>query len=943
MGRTYKKKFTSKNRGVKNLQLPHGSVPGTPQSMALIDYNNVVVIHNQGNANSTAHIRLYNRTQGFVKNSDTLTHNLGHCNGATYCSKDKRIYCTGYNGSSNVGKIVVFNLNFKQVYSFTLPHAASGIAYDPLTDQFYTTSGTAAYVHSYKSFSANAGSRGAKKTFSVMGGRGQDCGGYGGRLYRVLWHENYGDIDVYDTSRGSYLGSIKIGYSETESCAVAPNGAFVYLTANQCRQLHWTEYSPINDFGVAKGTKAPEVVDRKKYINKYGNEARVYFQLIDLGYSHKGACAIMGNIAQESNFNTTVISGDGYGSQGLCQWTGPRLTNLKNFCKGKSYKWNSVEGQIRFLDHELKSYKSLRKKLINGTGSLASLVDEFCFTFERPARSAANIPNRTNKANLYFKRYKGLDIPGGLALDGGAYETDVGVGLRVSPEMLISSDNYSYITNPNAIEKVKITLDWDAMAKTALGEAAGVVESISNLIKSLTGNKNGDISSVTTKVDLDKKAADLKNTSRKSGTVATTSLLSYPSLVEAPYVELTLGGQRLGTYQVSGNKYTYPNFISSLDIKKTNGTLNTYAIRLINQIQAGADPNFIDKLLSKNGYNKIKLAYGDSTNASLFKEDEALITGVKTSFDFTGCKIIYTIYATSNMGDASGLRLTYAQKKSKPSDIIKDMLYKDSTKALLRQFPGMKNRALVESKGLIASDDKEIEIGTLTNIDPISYITTLVSNMTSINNAKDAKFNDSTYYFTVHDDVNNEFGGAYFKVTKVTANTKPAAVGNMYEVDVGFPQNDFVLDFKVNTDSSWLLSYEFGSNKTSINESSTITDKAYNIDNQGNVTYTLSDEVFNSSKFNKTVTSDKNWWTQVTQFPISATLTIKGLMKPMMLMSYIKVNSLYYGQRRNTSGLYVVTQQEDKLDSTGYKTVLSLLRVAGDNEYLNTNAVVTKW
>lgn len=940
MARDYKKKFTSKSRGIKNLKLPSGGVPGTPQSLAMIDYDNIVVIHNQNNSNATAHIRTYNRKNGFVSNSDILSHNLGHCNGATFCTKDKRLYCTGYAGGSNVGKIVVFNSNFKQIYSFTLPHSATGVAYDPLTDQFYTTSGSKAFVHSYKSFSEKTNNRKASKIFDIKGGTGQDCGGYGGRLYRVLWHQSSGDIDVYDTTNGKYLGSIRVGYSETESCAIAPNGKFVYLTANQNRAIHWTDYTPVSDFGVSKTSKA-QSVDRKKYINKYGNEARVYFQLIDLGYSHKGACAIMGNIAQESNFNTTVISGDGYGSQGLCQWTGGRLTNLKNFCKGKSYKWDSVEGQVRFLDHELKSYSDLRKKLINGTGSLATLVDDFCFTFERPARSAANIPNRTNKANLYYKRYKGLDVVGGVITDSGSYE-EGGVGLRVSPEMLISSENYSYITDPNATQKVKLTLDWNVMARTALGEAAGVVESMSSLIKSLTGG-SGDVSSVTTKVDVDKKGSDLKNTSRKSGTVATTSLLSYPSLVEAPYVELTLGGQKLGTYQVSGNKYTYPNFISSLDIKKTNGTLNTYAIRLINQIQAGADPNFIDKLLSKNGYNKIKLAYGDSTNASLFKEDEALITGVKTSFDFIGCKIIYTIYATSNMGDASGLRLTYAQKKGKPSDIIKDMLYKDSTKALLRQFPGMKNRALVESKGLIASDDKEIEIGTLTNIDPISYITTLVSNMTSVTNSKDAKFNNSTYFFTVHDDINNEFGGSYFKITKVDTNTNYAAVGNIYEVDVGFPQNDFVLDFNVNTDSSWILSYEFGSVKKSVTESDVITDKAYNIDNNGNVTYTLSDEVFNSAKFNKTITSDKNWWTQVTQFPISATLTIKGLMKPMMLMSYIKINSLYYGQRRNTSGLYVVTQQEDKLDSTGYKTILSLLRVAGDNEYLDTNAVITKW
>ena len=49
-----------------------------------------------------------------------------------------------------------------------------------------------------------------------------------------------------------------------------------------------------------------------------------------------------------------------------------------------------------------------------------------------------------------------------------------------------------------------------------------------------------------------------------------------------------------------------------------------------------------------------------------------------------------------------------------------------------------------------------------------------------------------------------------------------------------------------------------------------------------------------------------------------------------MLMSYIKVNALFYGERDMASGLYVVTAQEDSISGSGYTTELTLLRVAGD-------------
>ena len=85
---------------------------------------------------------------------------------------------------------------------------------------------------------------------------------------------------------------------------------------------------------------------------------------------------------------------------------------------------------------------------------------------------------------------------------------------------------------------------------------------------------------------------------------------------------------------------------------------------------------------------------------------------------------------------------------------------------------------------------------------------------------------------------------------------------------------------------------------------------------------------------------DKNWWTNITEFPITATLTLKGLSTYTLLLNYIKINVLYFGAKRSTSGMYIIVGQEDSLSGNGFKTKLDLLRVGGDNQYLTVDARV---
>jgi hypothetical protein len=69
----------------------------------------------------------------------------------------------------------------------------------------------------------------------------------------------------------------------------------------------------------------------------------------------------------------------------------------------------------------------------------------------------------------------------------------------------------------------------------------------------------------------------------------------------------------------------------------------------------------------------------------------------------------------------------------------------------------------------------------------------------------------------------------------------------------------------------------------------------------------------------------------MTKYPIKASITIQGLLKPALLMSYVKLNVIFPGGRKhNASGTYLITQQVDAINEQGYRTTLSLVRIIGD-------------
>lgn len=412
------------------------------------------------------------------------------------------------------------------------------------------------------------------------------------------------------------------------------------------------------------------------------------------------------------------------------------------------------------------------------------------------------------------------------------------------------------------------------------------------------------------------------------------NLLSYPSLVESPFIIVEIGGYTFGSYDNNGSKLggkvTYPNFMSQINIVKINGQVNTYTIRMIYQITKGDDPNMLDAIFSKNkdkyGWQKIKISYGDWACPSyIYKEEEAIISKITSRIDFSSSRIEYELSCTSTALPLTSNAFTFPAVTAKPSDILIKLLT-NKAYGLQDVFTGMTSKSKVINSGIITSDDKAVKIEAKDGISILSYMNYLVSCMSCITDPEDSIIKKSKYYLTLEDDILGKMGGPFFKVTKVNANEQTKASqdsADTFTVDVGYPGNNFVLGFSINNNELWSIYYNYTKNLPQTNY-------VYSIDNEGNLITTYSPAISTSKDLKYTTESSKTWWTSMTEFPVTATLTIKGLMRPSILMSKVRINSYFYGVKHISSGLYIITRQEDSVSSSGYRTTLTLTRIGAD-------------
>ena len=407
-----------------------------------------------------------------------------------------------------------------------------------------------------------------------------------------------------------------------------------------------------------------------------------------------------------------------------------------------------------------------------------------------------------------------------------------------------------------------------------------------------------------------------------------TNLISSTSLVQTPYIKVTIGNYAFGCYNKNAlGTEKYPNYVNSLEITKINGRFNTYKLTIIYVVTESSDPNFFEKVFaSVSTTRKITFTYGDLSAVNfIYKNEEGIITNVSSSFNIENATITYTVDAVSKgILTSSGCKTYTVQgnKKYKPSKIIRDMLADNSQYGLLDLFPGMKNTNLIDRYNLIPGSDVEVELETKVNISVLDYLQYLVSCMTTRvdNNVKSGNF----FILTFVDDTSGEFGGTYFKIIEVDKNK---IYPDAYELYIGYPTSNLVRNLSVQNNENYSIYFEYDRDLHPNNY-------VERINPYGNVIPVYAPSI--SSKNDKFMTSqaDKSWWTKASEYPITLSLEIKGLLRPAILMNYVRLYIKFFSKLHIHSGIYIITKQVDRVDESGYRTTLTLVRVSDDPDMI---------
>ena len=125
-----------------------------------------------------------------------------------------------------------------------------------------------------------------------------------------------------------------------------------------------------------------------------------------LQLTREQASGVVGNLFQESNLKTSAISGDGFGSVGIAQWTDRgksfRKTALEGYAKGIGKLPTDIDAQIGFLIEELKTTESKALERLRNTSGVTDAAISFRQSFERPDPAQANDKRRIAAANTAF-------------------------------------------------------------------------------------------------------------------------------------------------------------------------------------------------------------------------------------------------------------------------------------------------------------------------------------------------------------------------------------------------------------------------------------------------------------------------------------------------------------------------------------------------------------
>ncbi len=144
-------------------------------------------------------------------------------------------------------------------------------------------------------------------------------------------------------------------------------------------------------------TSGEKSTSNEKIIHEYLTE--------DMGLNDAAACGVLANMKAESGLRADIYNGS-HTSYGLCQWSGSRLNNLKNYCNRNGYDWHSLNGQLHYLEYELqnnygKVLNNLKSTKNSGQGAYNAGYN-FCYNFEVPSNRTSRSQQRGGIAQNNF-------------------------------------------------------------------------------------------------------------------------------------------------------------------------------------------------------------------------------------------------------------------------------------------------------------------------------------------------------------------------------------------------------------------------------------------------------------------------------------------------------------------------------------------------------------
>ena len=143
------------------------------------------------------------------------------------------------------------------------------------------------------------------------------------------------------------------------------------------------------------------------------NEETVYlFLRTELQFNEAAACGVLASIAEESGFAPTAYNPAGY--YGLCQWGGERQQRLYDFCAQNGLDSASLEGQLQFMKHDLKTVETAALAAMRSVENTADGAYQagwvWAETYERCAYS--HYAYRALLAQTsYWQTYEGYPLP----------------------------------------------------------------------------------------------------------------------------------------------------------------------------------------------------------------------------------------------------------------------------------------------------------------------------------------------------------------------------------------------------------------------------------------------------------------------------------------------------------------------------------------------------